>query len=312
MLASGGKLNPEQANAFIDYFVSQAQILQKVRVRRMRGPDAAIDTIAVANRKLRRKTEATANPVSNAVSTGQRNLTTVVVQWNEDITDELLEENIAGRGVLNHITRLLAGAFATDVADLAWNGDESLAATITDANADGLDDTTGLSQNDHSFLRTNDGWLKIIDASAAPTYDATGATKASEVFRNLIEAMPPKYRRMGHIIWAPHETAMAYADELATRGTALGDRALTQGAEGIPYMGYTVYPEPLLTKDGLLPRRAVLTPANNLVYGVTSDVSIDIERKPRPGIYEVTIRARMDFEIASDLVAAFATNIPAL
>ena len=313
VIANAGKLNPDQADAFIDFVVKQQVTLSRARVRRMVSSQALIEELTVGSRKLRAATEGTAPSVSNAVSTKKRTLSVVEVIWAEDITLSFLEENIERRGAENHIARLLATQFGNDLADLGWKGDTSLAATITDANADGLDDTTGLTQADHDFLRTNDGWLAIGTADTdAKSYDATSDTKASDIFKAMLNLMPDKYLGLELVFFVPPETAVAYANELAARTTSLGDQVMIQGIPAARYFGYLVLPDPYLRKEGLLPRKAILTPADNVVFGIQRDITIDAQWQPRKRSVEYTITAKNDYEFANGDAVVVATNIPSL
>lgn len=312
VIASAGKLNPEQADAFIDYVVSQQDTLSRVRTRRMSAPQALIEELAVGARKLRRATEGTAPTLANAVSVAKRQLTTVEVIWGEDITLSFLEDNIERRGAENHIARLLATQFGNDLADLGWKGDESLPATITDANADGRDDTTGLTQADHDFLRTNNGWLAIAQGDPSThTYNASGASKPSAVLQAMLRALPTKYLGRDLIFFAPPEFAMAYADELAARTSALGDQTMIQGVPVLRYFGYPVLPDPYLRQEGNLSRRALLSMPDNLVFGVQRTITLDAQYQPRRRAVEYTITARVDYEFATTDAVVLATNIPA-
>ena len=313
VIASAGKLNPEQADAFIDYVVKQQITLSMANVRRMSAPQALIEELAVGTRKLRAATEGGAPSLANAVSAKKRTLSTVEVIWAEDITLTFLEDNIERRGADNHIARLLATQFGNDLADLGWKGDTSLAATITDANADGLDDTTGLTQADHDFLRTNDGWLRIAGADAdAHAYDATGAAKASDIFKAMLDLVPDKYLGLELAFFVPPETAIAYANELANRATGLGDTVMVQGVPVLRYFGYKVVPDPYLRKEGLLPRKAILTPVSNLAFGIQRNITIDAQWQPRKRVVEYTITARNDYEFANADAVVLASNIPNL
>lgn len=313
LIANAGKLNPEQADAFIDYVVSQQVTLSRIRVRRMRAPQALIEELTVSARRLRAATEGTAPAVADAFSTKKRTLTTVEVIWGEDVTLSFLEDNIEGRAAENHIARLLATQFGNDLADLGWKGNTSLPATITDLNNDGRDDTTGLTQADHTFLRINDGWLRVLEtATETKTYNASGATKASVILQNMLRLLPDRYQGLDLAYFVPPELAMAYADELAARATGLGDQAVVQGIPVLRYFGYPVIPDPYLRREGNLPRRAVLTPLDNLVFGVQRDVTIDAMWQPRRRVVEYTVTARVDYEVANPDAAVLATNIPAL
>jgi len=307
-IASAGRLNPEQADAFIDLLVDQSQIFQRVRVRRMNSPEALLEQILVANRKLRKATENTNPALADSVSFAKRSLSTVETVWAEDLTLTLLEDNIERRGLYNHIVRDIARAFSNDLADLAWRGDESLAATITDADSDGLDDTTGLTQADHDFLRINNGWLAISAAATTPV-DVSSATKPSEVLKALRNAYPNKFKSLRPVFFVSPAFAEAWGEELATRNTALGDRVIENGGV-LPYFGYRLYVDPYLEKDGNISEKALFTLPDNLVFGIQRAISFDAEWVPRRRAFEITITARNDFEIVTPEPVALGTGVP--
>ena len=314
VIANAGRLNPEQADQFVDYLVDQTVTLKLANVRRMNAPSALIEELLVGTRKLRKATEFTAPSAANAISTRKRELSTVEVIWGEDITLTFLEDNIERRGAQNHIARLLAGQFGNDLDDLAWNGDTTLAETITDANSDNLDDTTGLSQADHDFLRTDDGWLRIAssDLPADQQVDVSGQSSAKAVLDAVLDHMPVKFLGLPLYFFVPPEFARAYANELGDRPTPLGDRVLINGMRVLEYFGYPLIPDPYLRKQGNLDRRLLLAPAANLVFGVQRQLSVDAEWKPRKRAVEYTLTARVDYQLANVDAAVLGDKVPDL
>lgn len=309
VIASAGALNPEQANAFIDLVVSTNQIFQEVNTRRMNANTALLEQILISRRKLRLAQENTAPALADSVSTQKRSLSTKEVIWADDITLTFLEDNIERRGAYNHIVSLIATAFGNDLADLAWNGDESLAATITDNNSDNLDDTTGLSQNDHTFLRVNNGWLAIANAEVT-AYDAASATKPSEVFKAMRNLLSEQFKVLGPTFYVAPDIAEAYGDELATRTTALGDRVTLNGNTGLRWFGYRIYADPNLAKNGDIAQKILFTLPRNLTFGIQRTISLDAEWVPRRRAFEITVSARNDYEFAVIDPVVLATNVP--
>ena len=65
---SGGLLNAEQSNRFIDFVVDQSNLMKNSRVVRMRTPSMDIDKVSVGTRLMAKATEAS-DTGSNAAVT---------------------------------------------------------------------------------------------------------------------------------------------------------------------------------------------------------------------------------------------------
>lgn len=291
LFSSGGKLNPDQADAFIDFLIEKQTTLSRISVRRMMSPQGHTDELTVAARKIRLATEATAPSVANAVGTRRRTLTTVEVIWAEDITLTFLEDNIEKRGAETHIARLLATQFGNDLNDLGWNGDTA----------------AGVGP-DQAFLQVNDGWIKLFGADAdVNDFDATGATAVSAVLKGMHKLLPVEFKgRTDLAYFVPVGTAEEYANEVSKRETGLGDGVLVNGFPALRYFGRPVIPEPHLQGDN-----AVLTPASNLFFGIQRSMTVDSEWVPRKRVIEYTLTARIDYEYANGKAVTLADNIPA-
>lgn len=299
--ATGGQLNPEQQQAFIDFASQEQAMLGFAEWRPMASDKADIDVIGVDGRKMRKATEGTAPTGGAGVSTSKRTLSVVETILPEDITLTFLEDNIERLNAETHIASLIMNSFGNDLNDLGVNGKEDLAATITDTTpADGFDDTTGLSQNDHDFLRTNDGWFEIVDAAITGAtgghdVDLAGVTDPIEVLAAICKALPSKFRTLNDLgIIVPVNFAEAYANAIAARETAEGDRALQNGFTGLRYFGRNLIAESKLV--GLNADKIMFTPGNNLVYGTRRNTTLDAEVNFRKRLVEYTLTSRTDYE----------------
>jgi hypothetical protein len=287
LFATGGKLNPEQADAFIDFVIEKQTALSRVTTRRMNSPQGHTDELTVSGRKLRKATEGTAPTVSNAIGNKRRTLTTVEVIWAEDITLTFLEDNIERRGAEEHIARLLATQFGNDLNDLGWNGDEGSA---------------------DLFLQVNDGWLDIATADTdTNASDATGAGTVKEILKAARKTLPVEFKArtdLGYFV--PVGTAEEYANEVADRQSAFGDDVLIGGFPVLRYFG-----TPVIAETHLQGSSAVLTPLSNLHFGIQRALMVDSEWQPRKRAVEYTLSARLDFEYATGKAIVRITNIPA-
>lgn len=315
VIASAGSLSADQENQFLDWLIEKQVTLSRVRIYPMVSGSAYLDELITASRKLRAGVENTEPSLSDAFTTARRQLDVVETIWAEDITLDFVENNIERGNINNHIARNLAVAFGNDHNDLLWNGDDSLAATITDTTpADGVDDTTGLSQNDHTFLRINDGLIAIAtsDANVNDT-DATSLTTAQAVFKEMLKDMPFDYKArmdldLSYLV--PYNLAHTYADELTERGTDFADRVLINGLPELRYFGLPVIAESHLGRTHTSPDNAVLTPRQNIFWGLQRGMTMESEWRPRKRAWEFTLTAKADVNYAKSQAVVLADNIP--
>lgn len=313
-LASAGKLNPEQARQFLDYVVDESVLLGMIDAGSSNADTVYLDEIAISNRRMRTGVEGQAPTVANAVSTARRTISMKEFVWAEDISRNALEDNIEGQQLRAHVARLLARAFGNDTEDLAIKGDTSLAATITDANADGKDDTTGLEQNDHDFLRQLDGILRTASQDANVLKHDAGAGPDPDVkttLRRMLATMPSRFRALPLTYFLDPDTALAYADLIADRQTGTGDQALVNGLPVLRFYGYRIVPVPYMTHERLdIGRYALLTVPENLAVRFQRNVTLEAEWRPRTRLVEFTITARWGVNYKKSGLIVLGTNVP--
>lgn len=308
--AVGGQLTTEQSKQFIDLVVAQNSLLQKIQTVQMVASTYQLNTIDIASRVMRAATEGSDPGFTQGVSINPRTLTQKESILPYDITFSFLEENIEGANAESKINEMFAKSFGNDLLDLAINGDESLAATITDANTDGKDDTTGLSQNDHTFLRQNDGWLKLMRADAAVNDVVLSAniTSWKAEFKKILAAMPNKYKNnpaeLALLVSPDVETE--YRDELAGRATALGDIYQVQNRTA-QYQGVDVVPVPFFPGNSTSHYPSgpvvVLTKYKNLAIGIGRNLRVGRQVNERKRVIEYTVTTKSDFNyVTGDLI----------
>lgn len=283
-LATGGKLNPEQADKFIDLMMEASRLLSKVQLRRMNSPTAYVETLGIGSRLIRTAQEGTAPTETATVNTAKKTLTTVETILPVDITFSFLEDNIERAKAEDHIMGLFAKQFALDTEDLAINGDTA---------------DNGASKD---FLNINNGWLKILKDSTAAhkvnsnAIDGTEGKTYTDLFKAMLAALPDKYKwdLSGLLYLVSPSIDSAYRDELSKRGTNLGDLYLTEN-KNTKYKGIEVFP------ISFMPAKTVLlcNPLN-LAYGIQRDITVAKTRNERRRVMEYTITARTDFEVAID------------
>lgn len=302
--AAGGQLTAQQAKEFIDLVVSQNALLQKIQTVQMTAATYQLNLIDVASRVMRGATEGTDPGTTQGVTITPRSLAYKENILPYDITFSFLEENIEGADAESKINGMFAKAFGNDLLDLGVNGDEALAETITDAGDDGIDDTTGLTQNDHTFLRQNDGWLKLARADANVN-DVTlpadlSATTWKTQFKRILAAMPNKWKSNPEelVFLVSPDVEEDYRDELAGRATALGDEYQIKNKRA-QFQGVNVEPVNFFPGAGTshYPSGPVvlLTKYKNLAVGIGRNMRVGRQVQERKRVVEYTITAKADF-----------------
>lgn len=294
VLASAGALPDEVADAFFQFTTDQAFILGRVQTIRMLNAVRQLDELRIASGKLRKTAENAALATADSATTARRTLTAIGTGWTENISLEFLEENIEREGALGSIAAAVGRQYANDVADLGWNGDATTA----------------------GIYLTNVGWMGQIlgDGDVTDTDLVTiVAPISSNIFLKMQKLMPSRFLTLpGMSFTVPVATAFAYADELASRATPLGDQVIVAGLPSLTWFGLPVVAEPFFnsaivgfeTADAV-----VLTPNDNLVYGVMRDIETFLEFKPRTRTTELTIHARSDYNHINGLMIVNGINL---
>jgi len=229
-MATGGLLNPAQQTNFITLVKKFSVLLPMVRFIRMPRPMMDVDKLWVG--------EPVTESVDEAVDTGNtsrakfQRITLIAKKlrsaWN--ITTEVLQGNIEQNEFEQTVMNTMVERIATDLEDLAINGDTT---------------TVGTTPRDR-LLRRLDGWLKQTDG--AHILDAKGASIQKGIFSEMKRRMPKQYKHDSGLRWVVSDaTATDWADVVSDRGTILGDAAL-QGAEMAP-LGTPMIRVPLIPDD---------------------------------------------------------------
>jgi hypothetical protein len=292
-LFPAGALEPETANAFIDFVISQQATLSIINVTRMNSPQGHTDEMRVASRQLRLAVEATATAVADAITFKRRTLTTVEKIWSEDISLTLLEDAIERRGTEGRISRLIATQFGTDCNDLGWNG---------------------VAGDSDPFITINNGWLFFLKNSQDSDVNdedlsVSAPTVPSEAFARMWRKLPTKFLgRTDLRFFVPVQAAQIYADELSARQTQLGDGVMVNGFPAMRYFGMPITAETHIPSSA---GRLFLTPAVNLTWGIQRQMTLDTEWIPRKRIIEYTLASRSDYEYTTGEAVVNGKNAPA-
>lgn len=252
-LQTGGILNPEQAQKFIQQTFENTALGGVIRREIRKAKTGEIDKIGIASRILRKKTENTDDGYRAGVNHDKLEYATTAVRVPWEITEETLRENIEGQHYEKIVTDLMTTQIGIDLEDLYLNGDTAVAE----------------SDEDHDFLYVNDGWVKqlkngshVVDRSAK-----SGGVLNLDVFYDTLKAIPNKYNN-GKLRWmmSPHrrqEWERYILNQAVTAGGIITDKRVENPAS-IPAIEVPRMPDDVI----------MLTDPKNLIVVNTYDVII--------------------------------------
>jgi hypothetical protein len=276
-LAAGGRLNREQAKAFIDQGVDQTKTLnpgsgiRKISANALRGE---IDAFDICDYTVRLNTEHTNNTAvycdtdAREPTFGKTEYDLVKLTQDWKISYEAVKDNIEREGIRTKMNTAMGRKWGNEVEELFWQGD-----TAT---------YSALSTNQAKLLKAVDGILYqaenctsgICDATAN-TVSAAGSTITLALFKRLLRALPFRYHSMVNQLTLYMHPAVAedYRYVMSTRGTDLGDRHYDGPVAGITPLGIKVMEVPLMPVDTSGNGNYILlTFPNNLWYAVLEEV----------------------------------------
>lgn len=285
--SAGGRLNPEQADRFIDYVVNQAVIFRDgIRIRRMNSDRADLDQLKVGARTLRKATEGTAPGALVGITTSKRQLVVTEMILPADVTFSFIEDNIEREDFEDHLMAVFGTQLANDLEDLAINGDGATP----------------------SFLSIEQGWLYILQNDVTTNvFDTNGGVDfRNVVWEGMLEALPTKFKgNKGALrFYTSSANEEKYRFQLGQRQTAGGDTVL-MGSDrvaygGIPVVGVPYFPE----------THHLLTLPDNLVVGIRRNISLGRFRNERSRNEEFTWTLRADFEVVEPTAAVLGYDAP--
>jgi hypothetical protein len=313
---SGGLLNAEQANRFIDFVVDQSVLMQNARVVRMRTPTLDIDKVSVGTRLMAKATEATDTASNAALTFSKVSLSSVKLRLDWEISTEALEDNIEGAGLEDHIAQMMARQTANDLDDLLINGNTS---------------------SNNGLLKALNGFVKLALTSGT-VVDEGGNNVSRASYDRVLRNMPNKYlQRRNELrfftgpavvqdtafsLQNPNSATVATAGAPAP-GSTFGEQAFMNGAiranGGAGATGLAPYGIPLVEVP-LMPETASgdysgasgnhgyveLTFPNNKVVGMHRDITVYRQFQPKKDTIEYTqfMRVACNVENADSYVIA--------
>ena len=292
-LAAGGLLNPEQAARFVQGIFENAVVTVESRREPMRANKKQIDKITYTGDILQ---------IPSAVGTEHTTLTEpvtskVVLDAKEvlvamDIGFDSLEDSIEGGDLMNSILDLSARRVAFEMDRLILHGDTA--------------GGTG------SALDILDGLFKQVTTNVS---DAAGAIITDVILAAALKKLPGEYLQNEGAwrYYVSHITRLDYIQFLAGKNVSEAFMQYLIGSKEPSYNGIVVRKVGGIkteTVTGAVPgSKALLVNPANIVWGIHRDISIDMERKPRKRVVEVTMTMRVDVKLEREDAAVKITNI---
>lgn len=285
-------LGLEQATQFIELMTAEQAMLPDVRTVMSAAPKWQESIIDFAGRIAKPGTQGSrlVSGDRSAPTTGIVELNTVLIRAEVPVTDEVLEDNVAGPALQGSIERLIADRFGYDLEDLFINGD------------------TGSGD---PYLALLDGWLKQALDGGNPV-DATALGQDYQtIFRQLINALPDRHKRRLEVdgrFYVPKRVETLYRDALANRETPMGDMQLT-GAGELRYQGIGIKGVPNIAIDGSNKSHIMLAHRQNLYAGYQRMMRFETYRDAREGATSFVITARADAKVAVTEAVSIAHDV---
>lgn len=302
-LTGGGALNRENADRFIDYMWDATVLLPQVRTIRMNSDVQDIDKIGVGRRILRGATEAVDDGRNVGVRFSKISLTSTKLRADWELSRDLLEDNIEGEELEDHIARMLTSQIGQDLEDLAINGDKG---------------------NSDPLLHHLDGF-GVRGKTDGITVDVNGPI-TREALSSLLKAMPRQYmgRRSQLKFFAGSDLVQDYVDHIGAVAEAVSDdprRELARtdnpigGEAGYSTMGnggVRLQEVPLMEtyENGTDTAGDIwLTAPSNLVWGVRRQIEVFQQFAQKKDSIEYTVFTRVAAAVEEHNAFVVGTNV---
>jgi len=278
---TGGKLNPEQANTFIDYMVDEQIVLKVCDIHKMPTNQKNLDKLGIASRILRKRVVGH-EQAGTAATTSQVVLSLTGTKLTVEVPYDSLRVNIERDRLVDHFMKICGTQIGNDLEDLGFNGDEASA---------------------NEFIQIQDGWYK--HALNANIYDTNASVDyLGVVFPGMVAAMPAKFkRRKGDLrLYVADSVLEAYIKQLAAAGYGAESYKFVTGENKPTYMGIPIEAEPYAVAT-----KHILTDPKNLAFGITNtgilrEMDRDIKKQVIIAVFSVDI----DYQIREDTALVLA------
>lgn len=297
-------LSIEQVTQFIELMAAQQVMLSEARTVTSSASKWNESIIDMGGRVMRPGIEAQRllEGQRRKPSTGIVELSTVLGRAEIPVSDETIEDNVAGGNIVASIQRILADQAGFDVEDLFVNGDVG-----------GAGD---------EWLDLLDGWLfQAINGRSGAGGSANTFSGASygkdyqAIFKKCLQTMPKRYLRNLKVdgrFYVPVTLEQGWRDILASRGTPLGDLSLTTSND-LTYQGVKIVAAPSFDA-GIVAATPdtctiLLSRDKNLYAGYHRGMKFETFRDPREGATSFILTCRTDAKVAVPNATVAATSV---
>ena len=302
--ANGGLLLPEQNAQFIRKLIEAPTMLGAIRTVPMDTPEMRLNKLGFGQRIMRAAPQGSTpfenngqnnrflppgNYPGNLTGRSRPISSQVVLQTKEIMAEvripyEVLEDNIERGGMVDTVLALIAERAATDLEELVLMGDTA---------------------SGDAYLALMNGLLKLITTNVVDWQNQPISVAA---FNALKKAIPVAYRRnQRNMRWfSSMDRESDYRVTVASRGTGLGDSALTTNTAPLPVLGIDLIPASLMPNPTIL-----LTDPQNIIFGVQRNIRIEQDRDIRSREVIIVLTCRVALNIEEELATARLTNLGA-
>lgn len=292
-----GVLAPEQAEKFLQIAVQYTVLNQLVNVVTHTAPKWQQPKMYFGGRILAKGAEFTRlAPSQQSVPVlGNIELSTNLMRAEAPISDEFLEDNIEREGFADSIVTMIAQYVGRDLEELYFRGD----ATSAD-----------------QFLNTLNGLVQQFQGTGAHALAAASYGKDYQaLLTDMVKQLPVQYRRDVTALrfFCPISVADGYRDQIANRGTPLGDQQL-MGQIPLTYYGIPLVPVPMMIGTGAsngtdAGDKIILTAPKNIYVGFRRQVRLETFRDPREGGTSFIANLRTDVKVGHVDASVIATGV---
>jgi len=293
LTGTAGAMVPAQAKKFIRLLIRQSEILGMAQVKPMASFKQRLEKVRFGSRILRAGTEATALSAGDRskVDLSQVELDAQLFKAQVDLNNEVLEDSIEQRMLLQTTMDIMGDAVSRDMDEVIINGDTSSGDT---------------------FLAKFDGML----AAATSNVVALGPTSLdTPVLKAMLKTMPKEFirnkKKLRYLTAMDAETD--YRDTLSERATVAGDKFLLNDApvmySGVPIQDVPMFPEDLNLHGGSNETNVILTDPKNICVGVWRKIQVETDKDVESGVLKVVTTMRFDFKYVHEPAVVKATGI---
>lgn len=289
-LTAGGLLLPAQAKKFIKLLIKESRLMKLAYVKPMKSHKEQLPKIRFGSRVLRAGSSGVALPLAerSKPDLDEVELDAKLFKAETRIPEEVLEDSIEKGQLKQTIMTQLGEAVARDIDEVAIQGDIASADT---------------------FLAQLDGVLKQATSNIVA---AGGVSLTKTILRDMLKAMPSEYlrdkKKMAFLTSVDAESD--WRDSMSDRGTALGDKFLTEDGDG-KYRSIPVRPIPLFPEN-LAPgnrTNVILTDPKNIIFGFWRQVKVKTDEDISAGVVRIVTTMRFDVKFEHEPAVVKAEDV---